>query len=507
MKLSAVQKFLFNNVDTIFFAVAGFVFILMLAHYGGIGISPDSVTYTSVAKSFIKTGKFIEFDEMPYVDFPVGYAVFLSIFFKIFGSDFIHFGAYINAVLFACLVLISGLFIQRFIKMPRLYKIVVLACIIFSPGLLEVYSMLWSETLFILFSVLFIAALYRYVHTIFVSSLIIAAVIAALICIVRYAGIAIIITGGFVLLFMKHASVRQKILHFLVFSIISVSLLVCNLVRNYYAQGYLTGEREKSLTSLHDNLNYFGTVIYDWLPDLFNHHLPEPILGTIIIVLLAAAVLWHVITKKDKNSFVYIASVYAFVYTTFMIVIATVSRFETLDSRFFSPALIPMLWVFAYWLNKLVISGKKWLRTLLVCSNIAIAIFFIWTEFNSSFSSYSDIKDYGIPGYTDDDWRCSPTIQYLQSHAADFRKDYEIYSNGNDAVFFFTNHTAQQLPHIQFPNDVKDFYNDDHFYLVWINLSDNADYITLKEVLQHKPLKLISRFKDGAVYITNDRDE
>ena len=76
MKLLSVQKFWFNNIDAVFFALAGFVFILMLAHYGGIGISPDSVTYTSAAKSFIQTGKFIEFDEMPYIDFPVGYPVF-----------------------------------------------------------------------------------------------------------------------------------------------------------------------------------------------------------------------------------------------------------------------------------------------------------------------------------------------------------------------------------------------------------------------------------------------
>lgn len=504
MKPLPVKNFFFNNIDTLLFAVAAFVFILMLAHYGGIGISPDSITYSSVAKSFIQTGKFIEFDEMPYIDFPVGYPVFLSIFFKLFGNDFIHFGTYINATLFAILVLLSGFSIQRFTSLPRLYKIVMLTCIVFSPGLLEVYSMLWSETLFILLSVLFIITLYKYVQKITIATLITTAVVVALICIVRYAGIATIMAGGFVLLCMKHASIKQKILHGVLFGSISVSLLVCNLIRNDYVRGYLTGEREKSYTSLHQNLSYFGTVIYDWLPNLFNHHVPEVVLGTLIIVLLAAAVIWHIITKKDKNSFIYIATVFAFVYTTFMVVIATISRFEMLDSRFFSPAFIPMLFMLAYWLNELVVASKRWFKTLFVCTSILIAVFFIWTEFNSSFSSYSDIKDYGIPGYTDDDWRLSPTIQYLQANAGNFRSDYEIYSNGNDAVFFFTNHLAQQLPHKQFPNDVKEFYNDDHFYLIWINLSDNNDYITLKEVLQHKPLKLVKRFPDGAIYSTND---
>src|SRR5947208_4245830 len=101
MKFATVQKFVYDNIDSILIAVAGFIFILLLAKYGGIGISPDSVTYASVAKNFAAHGKFIEYDEMPYVDFPVGYPVFLSIFFKFLGNDYVHIGIYINALLFA----------------------------------------------------------------------------------------------------------------------------------------------------------------------------------------------------------------------------------------------------------------------------------------------------------------------------------------------------------------------------------------------------------------------
>ena len=71
-------------------------------------------------------------------------------------------------------------------------------------------------------------------------------------------------------------------------------------------------------------------------------------------------------------------------------------------------------------------------------------------------------------------------------------------------MFFFTNHTANALPHKQFLQSIRHFYNDHHFYLVWINLSDNADNITLKDVLKNKTLKLICHFDDGAIYITND---
>ena len=210
MKLSALKKWLLNNLYIIIIAIAGFIFILMLANYGGIGISPDSVAYTSVAKSLAAQGQFNEYDDAPFVDFPVGYPVFLSIFFKIFGSDFVHVGAYINAALFAMLIFLCGIAMQRFINTSVWYKIAVLLCIAFSPGLLEVYSMLWSETIFILLSVLLMMALHKYVQTVTIKSLIIAGFIVALICIVRYAGVAFIAAGGFVLLFMKASVIKTK---------------------------------------------------------------------------------------------------------------------------------------------------------------------------------------------------------------------------------------------------------------------------------------------------------
>jgi hypothetical protein len=366
--------------------------------------------------------------------------------------------------------------------------------------------MLWSETLFIFLAVVFILVLHKYLNTLNVSALIVAALIVATICIVRYAGICIIGIGGFVLLFMKHKSIKQKIIHILLFGTIACSLLVFNLIRNYYAQGYLTGEREKSLTSLWGNFKYFGITLYDWLPYAFNHYLPETVFGVAVVLLLGIAVTWHLATKKDNTSFEYIAAVFAFGYISFMILTATVSRFEPLNSRLFSPAFIPMLWVLAYWLNKTVIVSKGRKRFLFIGLNVFIAVFFICNEFIPSYGSYSDIKDYGIPGYTDDDWRLSPTVEYIRSGDSVFRPEYDIYSNANDAVFFFTGHSSQRLPHRQSPSDIKEFFQDDHFYVVWFSLESDPDVIGLKDILKNKRMKLVKQFSDGAVYMTIDPD-
>ncbi|MFT4154490.1 hypothetical protein [Parafilimonas sp.] len=503
MKATAARQFFINNFYSILFAITGFIFILMLAHYGGIGLSPDSITYTSVAQSLAKQGRLHQYDDAPFVDFPAGYPFFLSIVFKIFGSDYVHTGVYLNALLFAALLFLCGLAMQRFTYTSALYKMAVLACIALNPGLLEVYSMLWSETLFILLSVLFIMALHTYIQTTGIKNLTVAALIVAVICIVRYAGIAFIAAGGFVLLFMKHTSIKQKIIHLLLFGMIAISLLACNLARNCLAEGFATGEREKSITPLLLNIRYFGIVLCDWLSLQSKNTLPVVLFAIVVIALLAAAVIYHLITQKGKTGFAYLAAVFALVYILFIIITASISRFEPIDSRFISPAFIFMLWALAYWLNRMVTATKRRLKAVSIAGNIIIAVLLMAGEATNSYASYSDIKDYGIPGYTDDDWQLSPTVQFIKAHANGFKPGVEIYSNANDAVYFFTQKHAQQLPHKESPEEIKALFNESDFYIVWFNFTDDNDDVSLKYILHNRPMKLVRKFNDGAVYISD----
>lgn len=501
MSRSAAKQFFFKNLYIVIIALTGFIFILMLANYGGIGLSPDSITYTSVAKSLAQNGSFHQYDDAPFVDFPAGYPLFLSIIFKISGSDYVHTGMYINAILFAALLFICGLVLQRFTHMPVTYKIAALICIVFNPGLQEVYSMLWSETLFIMLSVLFMIALYEYMQTGNVKNLLFAALVVSIMCIVRYAGIAFIAAGGFIILFMKHISVKQKIIHLLLFASLAVSLLTCNLIRNYLVEGFATGEREKSITPLLSNIYYFGTVLFNWFSLQSTNRLIVILFAIIFIILLIAAVAWHFLTKKNNATPGYISAVFALIYILFIIIAASVSRFERIDSRLITPAFIPLIFTLVYWLNKFAAATRGSMKFICISINIVIAVLLISAEFNNSYASYSDIKDYGIPGYTDDDWRLSQTVQFIQAHSKDFGAT-DIYSNANDAVYFFTQKHAQQLPHKESPEEIKELIDEDTFYIVWFSFTDNDDDVSLKYILQNKPMKIIHQFKDGVVYVT-----
>src|ERR1700712_3178738 len=66
------------NVDTLVAAAAGFVFMQLYCRHSGIGVSPDSVTYISSARHILQDFKFRAFDDLPVVDFPAGYPLFLA---------------------------------------------------------------------------------------------------------------------------------------------------------------------------------------------------------------------------------------------------------------------------------------------------------------------------------------------------------------------------------------------------------------------------------------------
>src|SRR6201996_5231887 len=108
--------------------------------------------------------------------------------------------------------------------------------------------MIWSETLFLLLSVLFMIGCHRYFQQHTILSLLLIAVIAGLACVTRYAGISIIAMGG--LLMLCDGRLRwglRKIGHLFLFGLVAIIFPAINLYRNYRVTDTLTGYREKAI--------------------------------------------------------------------------------------------------------------------------------------------------------------------------------------------------------------------------------------------------------------------
>jgi len=492
-------NFFLRELDSFIAAIIGFLLIQAWASHGGIGVSPDSVVYMSTAGNIRHHGAINDFTGTPMMDFPAGYPIFLSGIMLMTGMEPMQFATVLNGLLFAILIFLSGWIMQRFSNPNRVYKIILLSIIVLSPCLLEVYSMVWSETVFLLLSMLFILAARRYHQTRSIEAMALLGVIAAVACVIRYAGVSLILLGGFLMITDRMITWSKKLMHILLFGLISISLAALNVFRNHLVTGTLTGYREKAVTGLGKNLQYFGSVFCDWLPFFDDPYKYPALVGVICLLVGVAAWLFRLIRQHDEYSYDQIATAYFIVYAFFLLIIASVSRFQQLDSRLMSPLFIPWLWASSSWIPAVMARIGRYPRRWLAAVGIAGAVCMVYGEWDMYKFNWNGIHYAGIPGYTEDSWTKSPTMDFVKKSPV-LRNQVPVYSNAYEGIWFFTGMVTDLIPHKDLPWDVRDLMKEDRFYIVWFDDALNTDLLTIEDIQKTKHLDTAYHFNDGAVY-------
>lgn len=489
-----------KHLDTVIAAAIGFYAIQIFTSYSGVGISPDSIMYASTATNIQAHWSLMTFNETPLVFFPVFYPTFLALIQFITRVDPFTAGSIINSGLFALVILITGWMLAKFITRSRIYKILILAAIILSPALLQIYSFLWSETLFILLVMLFILNYHHYLQKQTTGRLLIIALVAALACITRYAGITLIGTGALMLLLDAKLPRDKKIKHIALFCILSISLLLANLAFNRLHAGLSTGTREPSITPLSENMYYAGTVLNDWgaLGDFADHY---AIALTAFVIFALIGILVFKTVKGKINSYENIIIAYTVVYGLFIVLIATFSRFEQLNSRLLSPMFIPLVISCTSWVPDVLQHVRGKIKYVLSGVAIVAMLAFEYFTLKVDLDRYDSELDYGIPGYSDDSWNTSAFIKHLRTHKHIFKTGEPVYSNANEAVYFFTGMPAKLVPHHFFKKPIDDFFKEKHYYYIWFKVFDNSkELLNIDDIQKVEKLNLLYKFPDGAVY-------
>lgn len=487
------------DIESFIAAVAGFFVIYLFTHHSGIGVSPDSVVYTSAARNLYHHGQLEAYNHMPLVDFPVLYPLFLTLSMYISRIDPVIAGSAINGLLFGIVIYICGHIMKQIIR-SRLSKWTLLCGLLISPALLDVYTMLWSETLFIVLTLVFFLLIARYFQHPTLTSVLLMAVCAGLACLTRYAGITLIGTGCFMVFFHPQHKMKRKLTNAIILGVVSSAFLIANLVRNTLITGTLTGNREKSVTSFMQNMHYFGEVLYYWLPFLKGHQQFATFFALLLLVLSIAAVIWRIHMNYNHDTYQNIALAFATIYILFIIVSATFSRYEQINNRLLSPAYAPLLLVVVYALGRLSFKLMVQKKTVTIISLVTVFGLFIASQAIESYSMYQEFNQYGIPGYTDDSWKNSPVVQYLKNNPAIFRQGHSIYSNAHEAAYFTTNINSESLPHTVDKEDVESFVDADNHYILWFDHITDADLVSFAEIRRYKNLTPVATTADGTIY-------
>ena len=501
-----LKEFRLKHLDSILAGIIGFFIVYISTAHEKIVISTDSIIYTHAAKEMYYHHVFTEFNGHPLVDFPFFYPFILALFIAFTHYDPIVFSPFFNGFLFALVVFLAGLIIENINPSKKVYKWLLLAIILSSPSLHQVYFALWSETLFIAEVLLFIITIHSYQKQYSVKSLFALIVITAISCITRYASIVLIGCGCLLLLMNKKIIWRKKLVHGLLFIIGSSSLLVANMIRNHIVSGTVTGPRQKGTTAFKDNISTYGNVISKWIPFVKQHSFLSITLAIIILTSLAIIITWKY-RRTQTSDYITILSSFVLIYSCFFILVSTLLKFEQIDNRFLSPLFIPLLIISTCWAPTLVhrISGvnRKWVAAGLL---ILFTILFIFQLKNdqSIAKSYSNSN---IPLYSDSVWKKSEIANYIKQHRNIFDPHYSIYSNASEAAYFFGGLSGDRLPQKINKQEINDFLDQDSVYVIWFNRIKSSDEISDTFILNNKEMKPIQKLADGTIYVSVDEED
>jgi hypothetical protein len=490
-----------RNLDSLIAALAGFILIQILSKHSGIGVSPDSVTYLSAARHMSAGKGFISFDNFPVVDFPFAYPFFLTIVSLITGLDPLQFAPVLNGILFGLLLYLSGSMMNGFQKSSGWFKRILLACILMSPGLQEVYSLLWSETIFLVLILFFIICLSVYLRKKTTGWLLISAGLTALVCITRYAGIFLLAAGLFLILSNLELPRRTRLRHCLYFGILSISLFLINILRNDLLTGLPMGLRPKNETGTFKILENFGAVFCDWL-SLERKPMTAVFLSAAVLIIFALTVFFLYRKKKLNVPFEWVAAVTGLMYCIFMLFTAKLTRYEQFTSRLLSPIFIPLIWTLSGWIRDFMSAIN--IRYRWIYSGVALFLtaVFLNIQLTADYEYYDGVKDAGVPGYREDPFVQSEMVQFIEKSKNSFDPRLPVYSNAGEAVYFISGIPARQLPFTAFPAKLQQYYALKNSYLIWFRELDNSEMPQLDSILLHKNLQPIKELPDGAIYIS-----
>ena len=496
-------------------ALFGAAIVLFATQQHGIGLSPDSAGYLSTARNIMRGQGINNFWDAPLVILAPLYAMLLGFLGWVSQIDPLVLAPLVNAILFGLIVYASGRVAFLFLKSP-IWAFAATAAILFSPPLLFVAVMAWSETLFIFLTVLAFWVAKLYFDAPRLKTLLGLAAILALAMLARYVGI-ILSAWGLLLVFVASAAPRkQKFLHALLFLGIATAPLALWVLRNYLVSGTLFGERHSSIFTLPQNFNFtFRTLGHWFVPTLM---VDQPV--RLLFVGLGGG-LFSVAALKGNlaafKKFLYDAIpllAYVVCYLGFIIFLATTTAFDPLGDRLLSPVYVPLvLLLFGF-----VDFGARAFRGIVTTRLVSIAltlIVLLWLAAlaNHTLGFAAQVRN-GGSDFTSSRWRTSPTIAYLR--AQPLPNDCALVSNNPAGLYLLTNLTAALSPLKGKYNSSEivtaeietlrgKWFRGDTACLVWFNELNQPYLFTLEELHTIANLRALATFPDGAIYLVTNQ--
>ena len=482
--------------------VAGLLVVARTWEYG-IGLSPDSVQYVAMARE-LATGNDTFAGEHLRPTWPPLFTLVIAAP-GLFGVDPIAVAAVLNPAILVCICLVAGLWLYRRTH-SGFVSVIVTATLAFSIPLTKVSSFVWTEPLFVLLTVCSLVKLDSHLRNDSLKALMLAALFAALACLTRYAGVALLAGTVLILLTKPGMTLPKKIVQALSYSAIAVLPVSLWLLRNLLLLGTIAGGRTAGIWSFAENAERAVLVIGAWAlpwgrPD---YDLGLLVAGLLLIAVMAFALAWGWSSSRTRSvqetlsclkladPFVRVVSVYAVAYIAFILVVSTAVRIDRIHDRLLAPAFVPLALLAGFVMARLIAMSRVDRGRLFGLAFAVVVILFALSHVAAYVPELRQAASNGH-GYASRKWETSASISWARRTV-----DKRLLSNRADALYLLIPDVAAEwLPRgdAQLPATVASIGDR---RVIWFH-GTRYPY-DLRDLASNLGLRQIREFDDGVVF-------
>ena len=528
--VTSIAKLISLNSLAILMSLAGSLLVLITTAPHGIGLSPDSVAYISVARNLSAGNGLTLYNAAPLIGYPPVYPVVLSLVELTLGLDPVEGARFVNALIFGLIIYLSGIFFRRHLVSPA-FVLVGLASVTLSPVLFERSSFALSEPLFILWTLIFLLLLEGYLIKPSFKRLLLLGTFAGLASLTRHIGLSCAVTGAAAFLFLLKSPLRSKLFHFIVFGTISTLPLCAWAGRNFLLSGALLGHGSPSSSSFANGLSRALIHCLNWFFPV--DFLAQRLDSVYELLLLAAAsgyligVLWSPgkFVNEAKTAFGRIGPSMLFVgiYITMLVAISSIISVEEISDRFLSPVFVPVVLTILLLLKQYSVSAQRSFSLQkfgfagsMSMTNLIVAILVAWLVLPTIRVAMigRNLMHSGFD-YSHVNWRASDTLKFMRECMLPNSDNLLVYSNSPDVIYIHTGASVSFSPRAKGYNSSEprtpiaslagSWPGSQTALLVWFDNTNRPYLYEVDELNEIADIAVLTKLADGAIYRVSAR--
>ena len=267
-------------------SMLGMIFAFIITFRYGPGLATDGARYLSTAESLINGNGFTEYLGVPLTQFPPGYSIIIAAIGFVTRADVFAVAQYLNILTFGLTIWLSGKFFHKLFPDNFLYAYIGGGIFATSLSLLRMASNVLSDLMFLAVTIIFLMLTTDFIENPSRRNLARLGLLCAVSPLLRYAGLAHILTVCVIILVAQRKEIFNGILQAGIFGLFTIlPVLLWVYLHNYLQTGILFGTRLPP--NAQGNLQVTVEKAVHWIvPYSISDRIPEWAIIILVLIIL-----------------------------------------------------------------------------------------------------------------------------------------------------------------------------------------------------------------------------